>query len=209
MKLKDWLLPREEQFFDLFVSQAQCVVEGAEALHRMVKSSDGTGEHRRAVKEVEHRADEKTHLIFTALNESFITPMDREDIAALAQALDDIIDFTWATANHLHLYGITQAPPAVVEVAQMLVDQTKLVQEAVSHLKDLRTTAKFNEILTNIHRLENKADEACDEAVLALFQLEDVRTILKLKDVYRSLETATDKCEDVADVIRGILIKHS
>lgn len=216
MKLKDWLVPREEKFFDILQEQSAIVVEGAEAFAHMIenyeaaaKQPDGVRTLKRKVKEIEHRGDLKTHELYSALNATFITPLDREDIAALAASLDDILDFTWATANHLHLYDVKKLPKEFVEVALLLRDQTHLVRDVLTHLPDPDKREEIRAKLVEIHSLENQADELTNRAKAELFQQDDVKYIIKMKDILNYVETATDKCEDAADVVRDILVKHA
>lgn len=216
MKLKDWLVPREEKFFDILQEQSNLVVEGAEAFAQMVegydaarKQPEGVRAHKRKVKEIEHRGDLKTHELYQALNATFITPLDREDIAALAASLDDILDFTYATANHLHLYDVERLPKEVVEVAQLLHDQTILLRDVLTHLPDPARREEIRAKLVEIHSLENQADDLTNRAKADLFKQDDVKHIIKMKDILEFLETATDKCEDAADVVRDILVKHA
>lgn len=216
MKLKDWLVPREEKFFDILQEQSAIVVEGAEAFVHMIENfeaasrqPDGIRTLKRKVKEIEHRGDLKTHELYQALNATFITPLDREDIAALAAALDDILDFTWATANHLHLYDVKKLPKEFVEVALLLRDQTHLVRDVLTHLPDPDKRDEIRAKLVEIHSLENQADELTNRAKAELFQQDDVKYLIKMKDVLEYIETATDKCEDAADVVRDILVKHA
>lgn len=216
MKLKDWLVPREEKFFDILQEQSQIVVEGAEAFAHMIENfetasrqPDGIRALKRKVKEIEHRGDLKTHELYSALNATFITPLDREDIAALAASLDDILDFTWATANHLYLYDVKKLPKEFVEVALLLRDQTHLVRDVLTHLPDPDKREEIRAKLVEIHSLENQADELTNRAKAELFLQDDVKYIIKMKDVLEYIETATDKCEDAADVVRDILVKHA
>lgn len=215
MKLKDWLVPREEKFFDILEEQSAIVVEGAEALVHMLegyekaaREPEGVRTLKRKVKEIEHRGDLKTHELFTALNATFITPLDREDIANLASALDDILDFTYATANHLHLYDVKRPEKELLEVAIILRDQTQYLRDALVHLRDPGKRDELRAKLVEIHSLENQADDVTNRAKAALFQQDDVKHIIKMKDVFEFAETATDKCEDAADVLRDILVKH-
>jgi predicted phosphate transport protein (TIGR00153 family) len=215
MKLKDWLVPREEKFFDLLQEQSLIVVEGAEALVAMLegyeaaqKKPDGVRDLKRRVKEIEHRGDMKTHELFTALNATFITPLDREDIGSLASALDDILDYAYATANHLHLYDVKKPEKELLEVAMLLRDQTTYLHEALKTLRDPGKREDLAAKLVEIHSLENQADDITNRAKAALFQQDDVKHIIKMKDIYEYAESATDACEDAADVIRDILVKH-
>jgi predicted phosphate transport protein (TIGR00153 family) len=226
VKLKDWLVPREERFFDILVEQAAIVEEGAVALVAMLEGYEaavhaGTGEalgpgptpstvrdHKRAVKEIEHRGDLKTHEMYTALNATFITPLDREDLANLTSALDDILDFTYATANHLHLYDVRRVPKELVEVGLMLRDQTRHVKEVLAWLPDPARRDDIRVKLVEIHSLENRADDLTNRAKAELFEQDDVKHIIKMKDILEYLERATDCAEDAADVVRDILVKH-
>ena len=216
MKLKDWLVPREEKFFEYLQEQAQIVVEGAEAFGELVngfdaavKVPDGVRTLKRKVKEIEHRGDLKTHELYQALNATFITPLDREDIAALAGSLDDILDFTWATANHLHLYDVRKIPKEFVEIAGILHEQTIHLRDVLHHLPDPAKRDQIRAKLVEIHSLENQADELTNRAKAELFQQDDLKHIIKMKDILEYIETATDKCEDAADVVRDILVKHA
>ena len=223
MKLKDWLVPREEKFFEILEEQSQIVNEGAEALVAMLQrydeavraGADAPGgplsvrAHKRRIKEIEHRGDLKTHELYTALNATFITPLDREDISGLASALDDILDFTYDTAKHLYLYEVKHPPKEMLEVAMLLRDQTLLLQEAFRILPDPAKRDTLKTKLVEIHSLENQADELTDRMKADLFHSDDVKHILKMKDILEYIETATDKCEDAADVLRDILVKHA
>jgi len=216
MKLKDWLVPREERFFDLLEEQSKIVVEGAEALVSMLQDypnavkagPDAVRTHKRKVKEIEHRGDIKTHEVYLALNATFITPLDREDIASLTSALDDILDFTYATANHLHLYEVKVVPKELLEIALLLRDQTQQLADALGQLSNVSKRDELKAKLVEIHSLENQADDLTNRAKAELFHSDDVKTIIKMKDILEYIETATDKCEDAADVIRDILVKH-
>lgn len=208
MKLKDWLVPREEKFFDLLEEQSAIVLEGTEALVAMLGDYEDIREHKVRIKEIEHRGDMKTHDLFQALNATFITPLDREDLAGLASALDDILDYAYDVAKHLYLYEVKTPPKELIEVAMMLRDQARLLHEAMRILPDPAQRAMLQSKLVEIHRLENSADDLTDRMKKELFHSEDVRHILKMKEIVDMIEISTDKCEDAADVIRDILVKH-
>lgn len=215
MKLKDWLVPHEEKFFEILQEQSALVEEGAVALVDMLekyesayKEREGVRTLKRVIKEIEHRGDIKTHEIYSALNATFITPLDREDIASLAGALDDILDFTWATANHLHLYDVAKPPKELLEVAMLLRDQAHHLRDVLTWLPEPAKREQLRAKLVEIHALENQADDITNRAKAALFQQDDVKHIIKMKDIFEHIETATDKCEDAADVVRDILVKH-
>jgi len=209
MKLKDWLVPREEKLFELLEAQSETVVEGAEALVTMLEKYDDVRAHKRKIKEIEHKGDLQTHDLYTALNATFITPLDREDIARLASSLDDILDYTYDVAKHLLLYEIKTPPKELLEIAMMMRDQTLLLRDAFKSLADPAARTEIKVKLVEIHSLENKADDLTDRVKTELFHLDDPKYIIKMKDILEYLETATDKCEDAADVIRDILVKHA
>ena len=208
MKLKDWLVPREEKFFDHLEEQSAIVVEGAEALVVMLQDYKDVRAHKVKIKEIEHRGDMKTHDLFQALNATFITPLDREDLANLASALDDILDYAYDVAKHLYLYEVKTPPKELVEVAMMMRDQARHLHDAMVMLPDPAKRAALQAKLVEIHRLENSADELTDRMKQELFHSDDVKHILKMKEIVDMMETATDMCEDAADVLRDILVKH-
>src|ERR1051326_7627494 len=136
MKLKDWLVPREEKFFDLLDEQVRHVVAGADALLVFYEKFDDPKAHRNRIKEIEHKGDEATHPIHEALNVAFITPIDREDIAALAASLDDVLDEAYHAAERTILYEIDKPTPALVELARSLAQQTHPLKGAMDVLRD-------------------------------------------------------------------------
>ncbi|HUR68308.1 MAG TPA: DUF47 family protein [Candidatus Thermoplasmatota archaeon] len=210
MKLKDWLVPREERFFEILHEQSAIVVEGADALVAMLEGYDPAArrEHKRRIKEIEHKGDLKSHEIYTALNATFITPLDREDLARLTSALDDVLDCTYTVANHLHLYDVRSVPKELVHVSHLLRDQARHLDEVLVWLPDPSKRQAIAAKLVEIHALENQADELTDRAKADLFHQEDVKLILQMKDILEFLERATDKAEDAADVVRDVLVKH-
>lgn len=207
--LKDWFIPQEHRFFDLLNAQTEKVEEGARALKEFMDGWGNVEAHRKLVKDIEHEGDLRTHALFEALNASFITPLDREDLAALASSLDNILDYTYAVANRIHLYEIKTSTPAMKELADILHQQTVLVNEVLTKLETLEDRKLIADDLKEIHRLENRADEITNEAIAKLFQESDVKHILKMKEIYEYLEGATDMCEDAADVVRDVLVKHA
>lgn len=209
MGLKDWLLPREERFFDLLEAQSAKVVEGVDAFLHLVEKWENPVEGGRRVKDLEHEGDLLVHGVFEALNKTFITPIDREDIARLAKALDDVLDFTHHVSEHLILYEISRPTPELVDLAQTLAKQVRYLDEAVRHLREPARREELKKKLVEVHRLENHADDVTTRAIAALFKQDDVKYTIKMKEIYESLETATDKCEDAADVIRDVVVKHA
>ena len=201
-------LPREVGFFDLFAKQAANIHVGAEALLKMLSHYTGVPEQVQIVKAIEHEGDELTHALFTKLNQTFITPFDREDIYRLASSLDDVLDFVYAAGVRLTMYKITSAPVAASKLAEIVVKQSDQLTDALARLGK-----KHDNVLENcveINRLENEADQVARAAIAVLFEKEkDPISLIKLKELYEVLETATDKAEDAANVLEGVVLKSA
>lgn len=209
MKLKDWLVPREGRFFDLLEEQSSIVLEGTEALASALHDGRDAHETRRRLKEIEHRGDLVVHSVFEALNQSMITPIDREDIARLTSSLDTVLDHTYAVALRFDMYEVRKPTKELVSLAEVLRDQVRFLDEALRHLREPSERGKVRAKLVEVHALENRADEIANTAVAALFHQDDLKFLLKMKEIYEYAESATDKCEDAADVIRDVLVKHA
>ena len=209
MGVKEWIIPQEKHFFDMFDQQADVVLEGAEALMDMVTNFDHVAEKRDKIKDIEHKGDELVHHISNELTKTFVTPIDHDDISKLTSRLDDILDFIEAASHRMWSYEIKTIPPEMVKLTEVILASSKEVNHAV---KDLRNFKKKNETLTHfieINRLENVGDDITHVAVAGLFKKYDAVNIIKLKEIYEYLEEATDKCEDAADVIKDIFMKNS
>jgi len=209
MGFKEWIIPQEKHFFDMLENQADIVLEGAQALLDMVKNFDRVVEKRDKIKEIEHRGDDMVHEISNALNRTFVTPIDHDDLSELTSRLDDILDFIEAVSHRLWSYEIKAIPPDMVKLTEVVLTSSKEVNHAV---KDLRNFKSSNEILKHcieINRLENVGDDIAHVAVAGLFKKYDPVDIIKLKEIYEYLEEATDKCEDAADVIKDVYMKNS
>jgi predicted phosphate transport protein (TIGR00153 family) len=202
------LIPRDTRFFGLFADMAGNLGEAARLLKQTLEDFRDVDERVRQLKEIEHRGDEMTHNILTKLNQTFITPFDREDIHRLASSLDDVLDFTYAAGVRLIMYKITSAPEAASKLADILVRQTEQLSQAVGRLEK-----DHDHVLENcveINRLEKEADQVARSAIAALFEKEkDPISLIKLKELYEVLETATDKAEDAANVLEGVVVKSA
>jgi uncharacterized protein len=208
MGLKEWIIPQDRVFFEWLSEAARNDVACAQALVDLFTSYDGLAERRQHIKDLEHKGDSITHNIFEGLGRSFILPLDREDISGLAQALDDIADFVYAATNRLYLYEIRKATPEMRKFAEILLAQTKELVQAVTEIRSPKTHQATVKHAIEVHRLENEADRLLNEAVGGLFRGSDPIHIMKHKEIYEILETATDKCEDAADVLSDIVRKH-
>jgi len=200
-------LPRENDFFELFVKQAQNIEKGASVLVEMLSHYTGVPEKVQNVKAIEHDGDEITHTILTKLNQTFITPFDREDIHQLCSQLDDIIDLVDAAASRFVLYRISSVKPGTIELSKVLLSASVEVTAAVRNL-DTPTQALAH--CVEINRYENESDRICRALIAQLFDEEkDPVQIIKWKEIFEVIETAVDKCEDVANVIEGVILKSA
>lgn len=201
------LIPRETKFFDMFADIAGNVIEGARVLHNLLEDWDyqRLPAVAREIKAIEHRGDEMTHQLLIKLNQTFITPFDREDIHALASSLDDVLDFIFGASNRLVTYKITQPSPSAKVLAGIILKQAEELQKAVALLdKDHGVLAHCVEV----NRLENEADQVTYEAIGRLFDGGyDPITLIKLKELLEILEDATDKAEDAANVLETVVLK--
>ncbi len=199
------LLPHEEGFFGLFVKQAENINTGAEALLKMLSHYTGVPEQVQIIKAIEHQGDEITHNILTKLNQTFITPFDREDIHELCSQLDDVIDLIDAAASRFVLYRVDAIREGTVDLVKVLVSATAEVTAAVQALE---TPEKALKHCIEINRYENESDRLCRTLIAQLFDEEtNPVQIIKWKEIFEVIETAVDKCEDVANVIEGVILK--
>ena len=208
MGLKEWIVPQERRFFDLLEEDAKAVAEGARALLDLLRDFRDVPGKQKHIKDIEHRGDEAVHTIFEELNKTFITPIDREDIMALASDLDNVLDMIDAAANRLRLYEIEEPSPAMVDLAEVIVEATSALEKAVGMIQDMKQADKVEAICVEVNRLENVADDLMNTSVAALFKEKDVIHIIKHKEIIERLEEATDYCEDVANVLSDIVAKN-
>ncbi|MBI1798966.1 MAG: DUF47 domain-containing protein [Candidatus Eisenbacteria bacterium] len=200
------LFPREEDFFALFRKQGALVKLGCDQLNEMMTSFDRLGERARQLKDTEHQGDLVAHELFERLNRTFITPLEREDIHDLASGLDDVLDAVEAIASRLVLYKIQSATPEARQLAAIVVKSGAQIEQAVNSLKDFKNLMGFT---IEINRLENEADTISRQAVADLFDGQhEVLDVMRWKEIYGRLEGATDKAEDVANVIEAIVLKN-
>jgi uncharacterized protein len=201
------LIPREARFFDDFVALAEHIRRGATLLEEMLAPDQPVWDKADEIKEVEHQCDVVTHEIIQRLHRTFVTPLDREDIHGLARSLDDVMDAIDATAAVVRLYHIDFVRPDARNLAVII---RKCADEMVKALKALERRKGVAEPAVEINRLENEADRVHQGAVRSLFQEErDPIVIIKWKEILDFLEDATDRCEDVANVVEGVVVKHA
>ena len=200
------LIPREEKFFADFITLADRIVSGATLLERMLASDPPAWDTALQIKQIESECDALTHNIIQRLNQTFVTPIDREDIHGLAKSLDDVMDAIDAAAAVMRRYRIAQLRYGARELASLTWQaamQVKVAVEALERKKDV------HQLAVEVNRLENAADDIHDEALRRLFEEEkDAITVIKWKEVLDLLEEATDRCEDCANVLEGVVVKH-
>ena len=204
------LLSPKHEFFEIFSGSADLILESARAFREMLDEYPNYGTKALHIKNLEHKADELTHRSFDLLHKTFITPFDHEDIQVLVSRLDDVIDFIDASAQRVHLYDIGKPRPEMFGMADICIRCAEHIKEAVSGLANLKKPRDLMRACVEINRLENEADNLLRSSVAALFREEaDIKQLIKLKEIYELLETVTDRCEDVANVIDGIVLEYS
>ncbi len=202
------LLPKEEKYFDLFNKMAAHIKEGAALLKKLFEDFDNRVSYADQIKQVEHTCDEITHDIIRKLNQTFITPIDREDIHALASQLDDVMDYIEYAARRVVLYRVEEPTPRVHKLTDVLVRLVAELESAVSSLG--KGDGKVLDKCITIHSLENEGDTIHHEALEYLFTHEtDAIRLMKWKELYETLERGIDKCEDVANVLEAIVLKNA
>jgi uncharacterized protein len=207
--IKEWLIPQDNVFFDLFEQLAAVVVQAADELEKMVKNVTDTDTAYKTIKELEHKGDYITHEIYEHLNRTFIAPLDPMEISRLASALDDILDYTDDSAEKLNIYHIKTYDSTMQTFAELIHLSSIQLESGVREIRSLKNSHHLETCGIEVNRLENMADDLLSESIQRLFACEDPMTTIKLKDIYECLETATDKCEDVANVLSDICIRHS
>jgi predicted phosphate transport protein (TIGR00153 family) len=205
-------LPKDRIFYSLFEEVSARVLEMAKLLKDLVDEPDFA---KRAaiisrIEDFEHENDELTHKIFTELGRNFITPFDREDIHYLASSLDDIADYIYACAKKINFYRVDPIDHGLHRFAELIYLSTEQVRNAVKELRNMKNLRLMTEALVKINSIENQADDLFDLSIERLFAEEpDAKEVMKLREIYQVMETATDKCEDVGNVIESIIIKYA
>ncbi len=202
------LIPRDNKFFDLFIAMSANVTEGARELHRVLSNGTDISAGAQRVKDLEHKGDDLTHGLIRKLNQTFITPFDREDIHRLASSIDDVLDFVNSAAVRLKLYKISPPPPEAASLSALIIRQCEELAKALGMLE--KNQAGVLTCCVEINRLEEQADNICRSAIGDLFEHErDPITLLKLKELFEVLEEATDKAEDAANVLETVVLKSA
>ncbi|HWB23998.1 MAG TPA: DUF47 family protein [Chitinophagaceae bacterium] len=205
-------VPKNKIFYDLFEDVVATVNEMAELLKKVVHEMDFDKRSTliKQVEDLEHKNDEHTHRLFTELGRNFITPFDREDIHSLASALDDIADYIYSSAKKINFYRVNPNDIGIRKMADLIVDGSVQIKNAVWELRNMKNLRKITDALVKVNSIENQADDIYDMSVDRLFETEpDAKEVMKKREIYQTMETATDKCEDAANVIESIIIKYA
>jgi predicted phosphate transport protein (TIGR00153 family) len=206
-------LPREDKFFDYLTGDAENLLSAARVFRELMTNKISLAERSqkiRKMEELEHKGDEVTHQIFSGLGTTFITPFDREDIHELASKLDDILDYIDGAAGRIELYHVKQITPEMERLAALVYDAVEELHTAIPLLRDFSNAPRIRESLVKINSIENEADDLFERAIASLFEkCRDPIKLIKTKELLVSLETATDQCEDAANVIESIIVKNA
>lgn len=208
LNIKEWLIPQDKIFFSLLEEQSRLVVQGARLLNDLLLDYKDVAKRRKEIKEIEHKGDEVVHTIQDRLAHTFITPIDREDIDQLSSLYDDVLDFTNTIINKLYAYRITEITPEMTLFGEVILKAVTELNVAFQNMRSLNQK-EIERRSVEVHFLENEADELLNKSVAELFEQKDVILIIKYKEIYEDLERLTDVCEDVSNLLRDIVLKHS
>jgi predicted phosphate transport protein (TIGR00153 family) len=208
-----YFLPKDKVFYSLFEEASDNLQDIAKKLVQVVNEPEFNkrGVLIKEMEEIEHKNDEITHKIFIELGRNFITPFDREDIHALASALDDIADYIYSAAKKINFYKVDPiSDQGIQKTAEAIKEAVAAVKAAVMELRNLKNTQKIIECVIKINSIENSADDIFDMSIERLFESDvDAKELIKRREIYQVMETATDKCEDAGNVIESIVVKYA
>jgi uncharacterized protein len=203
------LMPREGRFFEYFVEHGEQLVLGARELQALMADVGQLAERSRSIEKIEHRADAITHQTMQLLHQTFITPIDRDEIHQLITRMDDILDLMEDVSQCMFLYDITTAPEEARRLADICLASTEKVKAAVSMLPNLKNAEAILVLCKQIDQLESDADHVMRTAMAKLFREEaDAKQLFKMKEIYQLLESVTDRCQDVANIVEAIVLEH-
>lgn len=209
MGLKEILIPPDKVYFELFDKEIDIAISASIKFRdELLKNLQDAERYARELKELEKKSDDIVHDIYVELGKTFITPFEHEDISRLASILDDITDYIEAAGTRVHLYKIRINDPYFERFANVLVDATKELKAALALLSDKKHFKRISKHLIEVNRLENVGDEILHEAIAKVYDNDDIKLIIKLKECYEMLEIATDKCESVTHILEDIVIKY-
>jgi len=207
LDIKEWMAPQEKQFFDDLESEAENVLNGARALRALFDDFPHLADHRKKIKDLEHRGDEIVHHIYGSLNRAFVTPLAKEDLSGLASKLDDVLDYIHATATRLAIYEIDKPTKPMTDFAEIILKATEQIRAGVRSVRDHKAQDAVMACTIEVNRLENVADDLLMTSIGELVKTGDPIRIIKFKEIYENLEIVTDRCEDVANILEDIVVK--
>jgi predicted phosphate transport protein (TIGR00153 family) len=208
MGFKEWIIPQDKVFFNLLEQQAGLALDAANLFHSMISGHEISEKNVKKMKRIEHEGDEIVHEMFHKLNKTFITPIDHEDISKLTSTYDDILDYINAVTNKIYLFKLENPDGVIKDFADIIVKLVKEVNGVLVHIRKIKQE-EIEEKFKEVHKMENEADDLCDNAIAKLVQEKDAVKIVIYKDIYEFLESITDKCEDVCLVIQDIVMKNT
>ncbi|MEK0324932.1 MAG: DUF47 family protein [Nitrosopumilus sp.] len=203
MKIKEWLIPTDKVFVELLERESSNALTSANALFVMITNVKDIPRKRSGIKDLEKKGDEIVHTIYLRLNQTFVTPLDREDISYLASTLDDVVDLIYAVANRIYLYELSKSNDVLKDFAGIIVKSVEQIHLSLSSIDQLDSSDIADRCI-EVDRLENEADSLLNQSVASLFKEKDAVRIIKFKEIYEQLEMITDSCEDVSDIVRSL-----
>lgn len=198
----------KEGFFSLLRQEVEVAQDMAQAMKDLMTTYDDVASVRKSMKELEREADDIVHRVHEAINETFITPIDREDLKDLASKLDEVMDMLYATVLRLDLYQVKEPDEGMRRLADIALQSVTKLHEAVDLVESREEGAAVERLCVEVNQLENMADDVMNEAIAALFETQEAITVIKFKEIYEKMELATDFCEDVADILSDIVAKN-
>jgi predicted phosphate transport protein (TIGR00153 family) len=203
-----WVRSNDKEIIDKLEAQSANLVKATSALVELIANYDNISERKEAIKELEHKGDAITHDLYTIIDKTFVTPLDREDISKLTGSVDEILDYTDGTADRFLLFKIKEPTPYMVELAKTLMSASQEVHLLMGHLRRFKSAGELIEHCRKISKYEHEADTIYRKAIAELFETDDPIRIIKLKEIYEVLEGALDRCADVSDVFEDIALKY-
>lgn len=204
------LTPKEDKFYDYFIDIAKIAQRASNMLVEFIKDLDNSEENHKKLKEIEHEGDKKQHEILQQLNKTFITPFDREDIYLIAKDMDDVIDLIEATASRFVMLNVNNCTEEAEMLSRMIVKCCEELINLMEELKNMKTSKKLRNNIIEINRIEEEGDRVSRKAIRDLFRSNtEVIEIIKWREIYQYLEDTLDACEDVANVVEGVVMKNA
>ncbi len=208
--MMSWFVPREAKFFEMFDQSADLIVSGAKEMAKMLEDLGQVETRSKIIKDIEQQADKSSYAIIQALHATFITPLDRDDMYQLVSKMDDIMDYIDAVSQRFQLYDIRTITPEIRELSKIITTSTEKVRSAVKGLENMKNSETTLQICAEINRLEHEADHVMRVGMSKLFREEiNFKDLIKMKEVIELLESVTDRCKEVSNIVEGIVLDHA